>query len=213
MNDTKCLWITGFCLLMVLAGCKGAAAQINPPQVGVFFDTAGNTCSVTLEPFLPVQAHILAFVEPGVDLSGCFFSLQLPPEMNIDAITWPKNSNQSGTLTSSIGVNLTFQICATTTTEPVTLVSFELTDVSFGGIRPDLYIEVMGGTITAPDTLVLLEANLKVCDPENPEGYADLIVAPSTRATMNCSAGSCPCNETSVISRTWTAVRKLYADD
>ena len=88
-----------------------------------------------------------------------------------------------------------------------------ITDVSFGDPRPDLEIRVLGGTITAPDTLKLTEPNLKVCDPDDPEGYSELIVAPASRATMNCSSGDCPCNETAVRQHTWTAVRKLYAND
>jgi len=191
-------------------------AQDNPPEVGLFFDQTGEACTAILEPFDGgVQAHILAFVESGFELGGAFLRLELPPFLQIQngSLIWPKNTDAKGSLITGEGLDLSFQVCPTSTGEPITLVTFVLEDVNFVGVRPDLEVKILGGTITAPDTLTLKEPNLKVCDPNDPEGYTELVVAPSTVATLNCSAGDCPCNETAVSSITWTAVRRLYADD
>ena len=213
MNCVKRGFLTRCVATLLVAWTTSGQAQDNPPQIGVFFDTAGNSCNTTLIPFGSVRAHLLAFVEPGVELGGAFFRLQVPPSIDIEDVQWAKNSNHKGGLTATTGAELIFQVCPTTTGAPVTLVSFLLTDVSFGGPRPDLLIDIGGGTITAPDTLTLRQPNFKVCDPNDPEGYSDLIVATSTRTTMNCSAGECPCSETALTPTTWTALRKLYADD
>jgi hypothetical protein len=196
---------------------RPGASQVTPPRVGIYFDQQGTVCSAPLEPFDPVgvQAHVLAFVEPGTEMAGAFFRLELPPQITIvpNSEEWPKNSNPVGSMTSVNGMDLQFQLCTIAGSEPVRLVSFVLNDISLGGVRPDLEIRVLGGTIAAADTLVLKEPNLKVCDPNEPEGYLDLIVAPSTLTTLNCSSGDCPCETTAVRPTTWTAVRKLYADD
>lgn len=204
--------LTTMCLALVPAA---SPAQNDPPQVGLFFDQNGTACNAALAPFDGgVQAHILAFVDPGIELGGALFRLELPPFLMIESIVWPRNTDPKGSMTTSEGMDLRFQICPESTGAPIILVSFVLTDVSFGGeVRPDMEIKVLGGTITAPDTLTFQEPNLKICDPNDPEGYTELLVAPSTLATLNCSAGDCPCNETAVSSMTWTAVRKLYADD
>jgi hypothetical protein len=206
--------LTTICLALSPAT---SLAQNDPPEVGLFFDQTGDACNAILEPFAPLgaPAHILAFVESGFELGGAFIRMELPPFLQIrdGSIRWPKNTDAKGSLTSGEGLDLSFQVCPTSTGEPITLVSFVLEDVNFVGVRPDLEVKILGGTITAPDTLTLKEPNLKVCDPDHPEGYIDLVVAPSTLATLNCSAGDCPCNETAVSSTTWTAVRRLYADD
>jgi hypothetical protein len=210
-------------VVTVLVACGGllspspGAGQTATPRVGVYFDEQGNACSANLEPFDPVgvQAHILAFVEPGTELAGALFRLELPSEIQIvnGTVEWPKNSTVTGSMTSTTGTDLQLQICPTSDGTPVRLVSFVLNDIRPGmDPRPDLEIKVAGGTIAA-DTLTLKEPNLKLCDPDQPDGYADLIVAPTTLATLNCSSGNCPCEVTAVQRRTWTAVRKLYADD
>jgi hypothetical protein len=210
------LFLTGCAVWLQLAWSSQPRAQDNPPQVGVFFDTVGNSCSATLEPWEPITAYVLAFLEPGIELGGALFSLELPIDLEVDPISilWPKNSTRAGTLTGSEGLELTLQGCLTTTGAPVVLATFSLLDKNLHNItRPDLRISIAGGTISAPDTLSLLQPNLKVCDPNDPWGYSSLIAASGTRTTFNCTAEDCPCIETSVSPITWTALRKLYADD
>jgi hypothetical protein len=110
----------------------------------------------------------------------------------------------SGDLVHIENMDVSFRGCLRDTM--VKLLDFEIFDAGTT-LRHDLVLHLAGASI---DSLAGVLPRLKVCDPDDPQGYRGIVEASPVDARLNCTR-LCYCT-TGVTPTTWAVVKSLYQE-